>query len=212
MDYEEDAREFVLETIKPKLIELEYFWNIAAHITNEETNHRWKALAKIMFYDSDSTRGLPGALQILQQNAYIDYPINWITCPISSAGTLSWDSAGVQLSCNSAELSWDSAGLQMMDLVSHKLSCDSAGLQISGSLDHVSHKLSCDSADLSWDTAGLSCDNAEAQISGSHRAGLQISGSRVPFLFPSLIAQLCITGPIPYYITNSSDKTGLGYR
>ncbi|KAH3695933.1 hypothetical protein DPMN_083392 [Dreissena polymorpha] len=47
-----------------------------------------------------------------------------------------------------------------------------------------------------------------------------MSGSWVPCLFPSPIAQLgqCLTtdkwimGPMPVSITNSSNKTGLGYR
>ncbi|XP_052232458.1 toll-like receptor 4 isoform X1 [Dreissena polymorpha] len=114
--YEEDAREFVLETLKPKLIQFEYVvfvhddildglplcnvltksihasrvvvfilsngsrqsleWNIAAHITNEESNYRGKPISLAMFYNSDSTQGLPENLQLLRHDAFIDYPRN----------------------------------------------------------------------------------------------------------------------------------------
>ncbi|KAH3810651.1 hypothetical protein DPMN_139047 [Dreissena polymorpha] len=114
--YEEDAREFVLEILRPKLEEHEYVvfahddileglplcnvltksihasravvfvlskgsresleWKIAAHMTNEESNHRGKSISLAMFYDSSSTRGLPENLQLLRQDDFIDYPIN----------------------------------------------------------------------------------------------------------------------------------------
>ncbi|KAH3810649.1 hypothetical protein DPMN_139045 [Dreissena polymorpha] len=114
--YEEDAHEFVLETLRPKLVELDYVvfvhddileglplcnvltksihasrvvvfvlsngsresleWKIAAHMTNEESNHRGKPIALAMFYDSNSTRALPEGLQVLRRDAFIDYPAN----------------------------------------------------------------------------------------------------------------------------------------
>ncbi|KAH3810638.1 hypothetical protein DPMN_139032 [Dreissena polymorpha] len=114
--YEEDAREFVLETLRPKLEEQEYVvfvlddileglplcnvltksihssrlvvfvlsngsresleWTIAAHMTNEESTHRGKSISLAMFYDSNSTLGLPENLQLLRHDAFIDYPIN----------------------------------------------------------------------------------------------------------------------------------------
>ncbi|KAH3867720.1 toll-like receptor 4 [Dreissena polymorpha] len=112
--YEENAREFVLENLRPKLVELGYVvfvhddileglplcnvltksihasrvvvfllskgsrqsleWKIAAHMTNEESNHRGKPISLAMFYDSNSTRGLPEGLQLLRRDAFIDYP------------------------------------------------------------------------------------------------------------------------------------------
>ncbi|KAH3754681.1 toll-like receptor 4 [Dreissena polymorpha] len=114
--YEEDAREFVLEILRPKLAELGYGvfvhddileglplcnvltksihasrvvvfvlsrgsresleWKIAAHMTNEESNHRGKPISLAMFYDSNSTRGLPEGLQLMRRDAFIDYPAN----------------------------------------------------------------------------------------------------------------------------------------
>ncbi|KAH3811827.1 hypothetical protein DPMN_140242 [Dreissena polymorpha] len=51
-------------------------WKIAAHITNEESNHRQKPMSVALFYNSDSTVGLPEELQLLRRNAFIDYPVN----------------------------------------------------------------------------------------------------------------------------------------
>ncbi|KAH3749880.1 hypothetical protein DPMN_184395 [Dreissena polymorpha] len=115
--YEEDAREFVLDILRPKLEELESVvfvhddileglplcniltksihasrvvvfvlsngsresveWKIAAHMTNEESNHRGKPISLAMLdYDYNSTRGLPEDLQLLRRDAFIDYPAN----------------------------------------------------------------------------------------------------------------------------------------
>ena len=51
-------------------------WKIAAHMTNEESNHRGKPISLAMFYNSNSTRGLPEGLQLLRSDAFIDFPVN----------------------------------------------------------------------------------------------------------------------------------------
>ncbi|KAH3811833.1 hypothetical protein DPMN_140248 [Dreissena polymorpha] len=51
-------------------------WKIAAHITNEESNHRRNPMYVALFHNSHSTVGLPEEFQLLRRDASIDYPVN----------------------------------------------------------------------------------------------------------------------------------------